>query len=61
MEAQLDKPAQGLTIAYGEKEWNVDGFERILSAGTVDVVGIDPGRAEGITGFKRAAASSERL
>ena len=40
-------------IAYGEKEWNVEGFERVLGTGTVDVVGIDPGRAEGITGFKK--------
>lgn len=40
-------------IAYGEKEWNLDGFERILQTGTVDVVGVDPGRAEGITGFKK--------
>jgi len=40
-------------IAYGEKEWNLEGFERILQTGTVDVVGVDPGRAEGITGFKR--------
>ena len=46
-------------IAYGEKEWNLDGFERILQTGTVDVVGIDPGRAEGITGFKRAAERIE--
>jgi L-alanine-DL-glutamate epimerase-like enolase superfamily enzyme len=42
-------------IAYGEKEWDLDGFERVLATGTVDVVGIDPGRAEGITGFRRAA------
>ena len=42
-------------IAYGEKEWDLAGFERILATGTVDVVGIDPGRAEGITGFRRAA------
>jgi L-alanine-DL-glutamate epimerase-like enolase superfamily enzyme len=40
-------------IAYGEKEWNLDGFERVLATGTVDVVGVDPGRAEGITGFKK--------
>jgi len=40
-------------IAYGEKEWTVEGFERVLETGTVDVVGVDPGRAEGITGFKR--------
>jgi L-alanine-DL-glutamate epimerase-like enolase superfamily enzyme len=40
-------------IAYGEKEWTLDGFERVLATGTVDVVGVDPGRAEGITGFKK--------
>jgi D-galactarolactone cycloisomerase len=40
-------------IAYGEKEWNLEGYERVLATGTVDVVGVDPGRAEGITGFKR--------
>ena len=40
-------------IAYGEKEWTVEGFERVLATGTVDVVGVDPGRAEGITGFKK--------
>lgn len=42
-------------IAYGEKEWNLQGFERVLETGTVDVVGVDPGRAEGITGFKKVA------
>jgi L-alanine-DL-glutamate epimerase-like enolase superfamily enzyme len=40
-------------IAYGEREWTVAEFERILATGTVDVVGVDPGRAEGITGFKK--------
>ncbi len=41
-------------IAYGEKEWDVDGYERILATGTVDVAGLDPGRAEGITGSMKA-------
>jgi len=40
-------------IAYGEKEWNLEGYERILATGTCDVFGVDPGRAEGITGFKK--------
>jgi L-alanine-DL-glutamate epimerase-like enolase superfamily enzyme len=40
-------------IAYGEREWTVAGFERVLATATVDVVGVDPGRAEGITGFKK--------
>ncbi|MCY4103188.1 MAG: hypothetical protein OXG55_08020, partial [bacterium] len=34
------------------------GFERLLETGTVDVIGCDPGRAEGITGFKKM---SERV
>ncbi|MBU6147407.1 MAG: mandelate racemase/muconate lactonizing enzyme family protein [Actinomycetales bacterium] len=40
-------------IAYGEREWTLDGFEAVLATGTCDVVGVDPGRAEGITGFKK--------
>jgi L-alanine-DL-glutamate epimerase-like enolase superfamily enzyme len=39
-------------IAYGEREWQVEGYEHILQTGTCDVLGVDPGRAEGITGFK---------
>lgn len=40
-------------IAYGEKEWTTRGYARILETGTCDVFGCDPGRAEGITGFKK--------
>lgn len=46
-------------IAYGEREWTVTGVDRILRTGTVDVVGVDPGRAEGVTGFARACALVE--
>ncbi|MEX1125153.1 MAG: mandelate racemase/muconate lactonizing enzyme family protein, partial [Acidimicrobiia bacterium] len=42
-------------VAYGEKEWTVEGYERILETGTVDVLGIDPGRAEGISEFMKIA------
>lgn len=44
-----------MLIAYGEREWTLEGYEDILRTGTVDVIGIDPGRCEGITGFKKAA------
>ena len=47
-------------IAYGEREWTPEGFERVLETETVDVVGVDPARAEGITGFKRITDSVER-
>jgi D-galactarolactone cycloisomerase len=46
-------------IAYGEKEWTVEGFQRVLDTGTVDVVGCDPGRAEGITGFSQVCRRVE--
>ena len=43
-------------IAYGERERTLEQFERVLATGTVDVVGVDPGGAEGITGFKNRRA-----
>lgn len=49
------RAASRIRIAYGEREWNARGVQKILDTGTVDVVGLDPGRVEGITGFKRAA------
>ncbi|GAB1363871.1 mandelate racemase/muconate lactonizing enzyme family protein [Rhodobacter sp.] len=49
------RAASGIRIAYGEREWNARGVLRILESGTVDVVGLDPGRVEGITGFRKAA------
>ncbi len=52
--AELEAKTRAL-FAYGEKEWKLEGYERVLSTGTCDVVGIDPGRAEGMTGFKRIA------
>jgi L-alanine-DL-glutamate epimerase-like enolase superfamily enzyme len=44
-----------LRLAYGEKEWNYKGVQEIVESGAVDVVGLDPGRIEGITGFVKAA------
>lgn len=46
----------GTRIAYGEREWTPRGIQRIVATGTVDVVGIDPGRCEGVTGWQAAAA-----
>lgn len=50
---QLRRATQTL-IAYGEREWSPRGVARIVAAGTVDVVGLDPGRIGGITGFAQA-------
>ncbi|MFV0335025.1 MAG: mandelate racemase/muconate lactonizing enzyme family protein [Tropicimonas sp.] len=49
------RAATGIRIAYGEREWNARGVQRIVDSGTVDVIGLDPGRVEGITGFRKAA------
>ena len=49
------RAGSGIRIAYGEREWTARGVQRIVETGTVDVVGLDPGRVEGITGFRKAA------
>jgi len=49
------KDAATTLIAYGEREWTVSGIRRIAASGTVDVIGIDPGRVEGVSGFVDAA------
>ncbi len=46
-------------IGYGEREWDLAGFQQVLDTGTVDVVGVDPGKAEGITGFKKVCERVE--
>jgi L-alanine-DL-glutamate epimerase-like enolase superfamily enzyme len=48
------RSATATEIAYGEREWSAAGVARILATGTVDVVGLDPGRIGGVTGFSRA-------
>jgi L-alanine-DL-glutamate epimerase-like enolase superfamily enzyme len=46
-------------IAYGEKEFGLEGIQRVLDSGTCDVLGFDPGRAEGLTAFKHAVSRVE--
>jgi L-alanine-DL-glutamate epimerase-like enolase superfamily enzyme len=41
-------------IGSGEQEWNLDGYRRLIEAGGVDVVQMDPGRCHGITGCLNA-------
>ncbi|MHA1566137.1 MAG: mandelate racemase/muconate lactonizing enzyme family protein [Alphaproteobacteria bacterium] len=45
------KQAVTVPIASGEREWTAAGYQHLLETGTVDVVGVDPARVEGITGF----------
>jgi L-alanine-DL-glutamate epimerase-like enolase superfamily enzyme len=46
-------------LAYGEREFGLEGIERVLATGTCDVLGFDPGRAEGLTGFVHAVERVE--
>ncbi len=38
-------------ICTGEDLWTVDDYHHLIKSGGVDIVMIDPGRAEGITGY----------
>lgn len=47
------KSRVSVPIAAGEREWTVSGYRRLIETGTVDIVGVDPARAEGISGFRK--------
>lgn len=53
------KAAIRTRVAAGEREWSEAGYRRWIARGCVDVFGIDPARAEGVTGFRHAAAAIE--
>jgi L-alanine-DL-glutamate epimerase-like enolase superfamily enzyme len=46
--------------AAGEREWQATGYQRWLATGAIAVLGIDPARAEGVTGFRLAASAVEK-
>lgn len=48
---KLLRRATSIRIGSGEREWTVDGYDRLLKTGVVDVFGVDPARVEGITAF----------
>jgi L-alanine-DL-glutamate epimerase-like enolase superfamily enzyme len=41
-------------LATGERVWTHEGYRRLVESGAVDIVLIDPGRAEGLTGMVMA-------
>jgi len=40
-------------IGFGEREWTPAGYKRLIELGCADVYLVDPGRVEGITGYKK--------
>ncbi len=45
------REAAPMPIATGEREWTPSGYRRLIDSGGVDIVLVDPGRVEGITGM----------
>jgi L-alanine-DL-glutamate epimerase-like enolase superfamily enzyme len=50
------KAATKMPIASGEREFTAAGYRRLMENGGVDIVGVDPARAEGVTGFAKINA-----
>jgi L-alanine-DL-glutamate epimerase-like enolase superfamily enzyme len=40
-------------IATGEREWTPAAYKRLIDLGVADIYLVDPGRVEGITGYKK--------
>jgi L-alanine-DL-glutamate epimerase-like enolase superfamily enzyme len=45
-----------MPIASGEREFTVAGYRRLMENNSVDIIGVDPARAEGITSFAKIDA-----
>ena len=46
-------PRTATPLCTGEKGWTIPHFRGLIASGALDVVMIDPGRAEGVTGTKK--------
>ena len=59
------RAAAPMPLGTGERVWTPEGYRSLVETGTVDVVLIDPGRAEGLTGMliasEHAAAAGVRF
>ncbi|MDE0113944.1 MAG: mandelate racemase/muconate lactonizing enzyme family protein [Albidovulum sp.] len=47
------KQAVDVPIAMGEREFTVTDYQRLIDSEACDVLGVDPGRTEGISGWQR--------
>ena len=47
-------------ICTGEKGWTIDHYDRLIDSGGVDVVMVDPGKAEGVTGTWNVIRAASR-
>lgn len=49
-----------MRIGFGERFWNLNDYQRLLEADICDVILIDPGRTEGVTGMQRITQLAAR-
>lgn len=49
------RDAVAVRLGFGEREWDEHGYAAVLATGCADVVGVDPARTYGLTGFLRIA------
>jgi L-alanine-DL-glutamate epimerase-like enolase superfamily enzyme len=50
---RLRQAVPELMIGFGERFWTLSDYHRLLQANLCDVLLIDPGRTEGVTGMRR--------
>ena len=51
--AALRQAVPEMLLATGERLWNLEDYHRLLEANVCDIILIDPGRTEGITGMHK--------
>ena len=49
----LRKSVPGIQYATGERCWNLEDYHQLLEANVCDIILVDPGRAEGVTGMHK--------
>lgn len=50
--AALRRAVPDMRIGFGERFWNVEDYRQMFAARPCDVVLVDPGRVEGVTGMR---------
>ena len=56
----LRQAVPDLRVGFGERFWNLDDYQRLFEADVCDVILVDPGRTEGITGMHRITQLAAR-
>ncbi|MEO8396242.1 MAG: mandelate racemase/muconate lactonizing enzyme family protein, partial [Chloroflexota bacterium] len=58
--AHLRQAVPELRIGFGERFWNLNDYQRLFEADICDVILVDPGRTEGVTGMHQITQLAAR-